>query len=392
MTKVHENQGNTNISLSNRNVFDKAFDDFQEASETSQLFDFFQDRTFWNRTKKIATAFVILTIICNVISALTESVFLFDILNKGLGYWIISVALTVVLVVVVEVIKRATLPDFFKHAFQYGKIDFINLSIYLIFAAISITLSFKGGALIPAAISSPTLIDVDSVDNKYIALMTAKEAEIDSYFDKNNWQGKLDNSSRPTYNLLIAERNNLFTEHQNQLVATNDKNDVITNEHNVNTANDGITLGWITVICEGLFLLMYSFLIYRKYRHFSQFAMVQNHQSHQKVIDTVPTISNQNYEIAATTQVVETPTPVVRKIGFRYGENNDTRKEKQADNSTRKEGNNSSRKEGNRECEYCGNLFVYKVWNHKYCSDKCRISNWEKKNNKELPSYKKESE
>ena len=53
MTKVHENQGNTNISLSNRNVFDKAFDDFQEASETQQLFDFFQDRTFGIARRKL---------------------------------------------------------------------------------------------------------------------------------------------------------------------------------------------------------------------------------------------------------------------------------------------------------------------------------------------------
>ena len=38
----------------------------------------------------------------------------------------------------------------------------------------------------------------------------------------------------------------------------------------------------------------------------------------------------------------------------------------------------------NRQCLYCGNEFEFKHWAKKYCSDKCRKSDWEQKNNRKL--------
>ncbi len=37
-----------------------------------------------------------------------------------------------------------------------------------------------------------------------------------------------------------------------------------------------------------------------------------------------------------------------------------------------------------RQCLYCGSEFEFKHWAKKYCSDKCRKSDWEQKNNKKL--------
>lgn len=42
-----------------------------------------------------------------------------------------------------------------------------------------------------------------------------------------------------------------------------------------------------------------------------------------------------------------------------------------------------------RSCLDCGSSYVYKQWNQKFCSEKCRINNWQKKNGRELKKKKR---
>ncbi|NJN77197.1 MAG: hypothetical protein HC803_01775 [Saprospiraceae bacterium] len=42
-----------------------------------------------------------------------------------------------------------------------------------------------------------------------------------------------------------------------------------------------------------------------------------------------------------------------------------------------------------RNCKNCGKPFVYKHWNKRFCSDECRIENWEKRTGKTLTKKSK---
>ncbi len=45
--------------------------------------------------------------------------------------------------------------------------------------------------------------------------------------------------------------------------------------------------------------------------------------------------------------------------------------------------------DGNRICKNCQAVYVYRHWNQKYCSDACRIENWEKRTGKKVQKKKK---
>ncbi|WP_375563401.1 hypothetical protein ACE193_25340 (plasmid) [Bernardetia sp. OM2101] len=72
---------------------------------------------------------------------------------------------------------------------------------------------------------------------------------------------------------------------------------------------------------------------------------------------------------------IPNPAPTFEKktIGFQFG--NENRNEVCNDTSP-------ILSDGNRICKNCGNAFIYKTSNHKFCSTECRINNWNKVNGK----------
>ena len=96
-------------------------------------------------------------------------------------------------------------------------------------------------------------------------------------------------------------------------------------------------------------------------------------------------LNNENdthIQIAATTtkqpsEPEPEPTPPEHnKIGFKLPSNET--------NNVQRDGQRNDKKTDVKHCANCGKEFYKKHWNAKYCSDDCRIENWEKRNNKKL--------
>jgi hypothetical protein len=45
--------------------------------------------------------------------------------------------------------------------------------------------------------------------------------------------------------------------------------------------------------------------------------------------------------------------------------------------------------QGIKRCEYCATKYVYKIHNQKFCSEKCRITNWNQKTGRTFKKGKK---
>lgn len=55
-----------------------------------------------------------------------------------------------------------------------------------------------------------------------------------------------------------------------------------------------------------------------------------------------------------------------------------------SNNGERINGERRELKTNERKCKNCGSVFTYKHWNARYCSDKCRIENWENRTGRKL--------
>lgn len=81
-----------------------------------------------------------------------------------------------------------------------------------------------------------------------------------------------------------------------------------------------------------------------------------------------------------------TPQNHTSKMGFQFNKNTpkdkiNAKNQVPSSNEDRinEPRNNDPRKDGNRNCKHCNELFTYNSPNHQYCSEKCRISAWEKR-------------
>ena len=110
--------------------------------------------------------------------------------TPGVPQGLVSV-LVVVLIVVVELIKRSVMPGLFRHYFQYGEVDKVSAVIVVVFCGISVVSSFEGAKLIPQALSpSPVLYSLDSVKTVYDDQLATLDKSIERQ-EKTTWKGRI---------------------------------------------------------------------------------------------------------------------------------------------------------------------------------------------------------
>lgn len=356
-----------NLNVTSKNVFDDSYQNFITASESQSIIDFFKDKPYYERTAKLAAFLAVLAVVCNILSGLTESIFLHQKFSLFIPFMAVSIVLVLAVVLIIEGVKRYTLPQLFRYWFQYKEVDFINLSIYFVAVAASVWLSFQGSKYLPSMVTEAEVVNVEDVAARYDAMIKEAEQKAEAYFNANNWRGKLDNSSRPTYNQLTEAVTTLKAEKLKAEKATNEENKANMEAWKAENEKDGLHLGYITIASEIVLFLIVGFLIYRKWRHVAQFANIQNVAAEETTIQTIK---------PSTTGTSTTPSSSSIEL------HNENRKQVV---KTLKVDNNENRKEAKlRRCKHCNNEYVYRHHKQKYCSDKCRVAAYNKRNGTNL--------
>lgn len=289
---------------------------------------------------------------------------------------------------------------------------------------VSVIISAVGGAFLTVEMNDKSKIiqtelatQSDSLKNMYSSQLEGYEMSINSAKTtlKKYQKGWRANNARTDLQAATEAKNNLLEKLDNRLNVETDK----ALQNTLNNAKEGkntaFIVAFIVLILELITILCYRFkFIYLRNteREGISFEVITKNSS-QKVSTNEPLT-----EIAEILkQFLQNPTPniqqvmplttaspIQKSIGFKYGQNtpntngtniaNDTR----TANSTRNTAvvtakkNETKIKElgnGNRECPTCQEAFVYKVWNHKFCSEKCRIKAWENKTGKTFIKGKK---
>lgn len=348
-----------NLNVTSKNVFDDSYQNFVTASESQKIIDFFKDKPYYQRTAILAAFLAVLAVVCNILSGLTESVFLHSKIALFVPFPLITVLLVSVVVLTIEAIKRYTLPSFFRYYFQYKSFDGVSFGIYILAVATSLYLSFEGSKFLPSLVTEAEVTNVENVAARYDNEISKAEAEAEAYFKQNNWRGKLDNSSRPTYNQLTEAVIQLKTEKQEAIKTEKQENKAVLEAWNAQNKKDGLQLGYITIASEIVLFLIVGFLIYRKWRHVAQFANIENTEAKTTKISMIKNTMTPS-STSALNLKNENRKQVVKTINV---------------------ANNENRKEANlRRCVHCEAEYIYKHHKQKYCSDNCRIAAYNKRN------------
>ena len=320
------------------------------------------------------------------------------------------------LLVGLEMLKGNSATDLFK-SIAKGESAPTGAKLGLGFTfVLSVLFSALGGAFLTVEMNDKSTIiqselttQSDSLKNMYSSQLEGYEMSINSSKEtlKKHSKGWRANNARTDLQTAIEAKNNLLEKLDNRLTIESDKAVKNTLENAKEGKNTGFIVAFIVLLLEIMTIICYHFkFIYLRNteREGISFEIISNEIIEPKVTPSnepltelaeilktflsQPTTQDVNTAVAPYT--IQTIQPQ-KSIGFQFG--NDTRTANSSRNTAVVTANENNQKKelgnGNRECPNCKEAFVYKVWNHIYCSEKCRIEAWEAKTGKVFKKGKK---
>jgi len=345
-------------------------------------------KPYWKQYQGIYRAVLGTSFLFNALSALTASAVVFFFVQGLTGSMTASLLITVVLLSVLEYMKRETSSKLFHTYLQFKNLNFGMLAAVIILSAISTTASYFGAAQVVESLTPPpSLTDVA----EQTAGIENQIAGIDQQIaaaQRNTWQGKLTARAARTVERLTESRAALTDELMRTRERTDMQNDVVQSEHLSETMSNAGTFAMFTLICEIALIACLFFMQYYDFRSFAEYALATNPASGSSGNANRYTrfASNNGHNSAPAYQngyhnSVHTP------IGFKYGMNAGTENVTQTvtDSETNSETNSETRAVSGleRQCEHCQVAYIHGHSRQRYCGQACRISAWRKKNNRE---------
>mgnify|MGYP000719023097 CR=1 FL=1 len=347
----------------------------------------FQHTTFSKRFWMVNLSLMFLALAVQVASLITAGFMLYH--YFGNVPMLLRIPLLIVVVLVIEIIKRIALDDVFKSAFQYREFEPFSFAVSMVFVGISIGISYGGASFVAALMVDkpssiePSLKSAFPIKTDYQAQIAEITQERDTIRATRLYRGKLRSEDQRAIDAHNETIKNLQAEQREELQILAQENDSLTAAAAAATtaliaqATDecqGLEqqLEYVVVLFEVLLLLCLSFSWwYYDNCHKERLGMSET-AAVETEITPIPT--------AVVTAAVEErePAPALnqKKIGFiDYQE--EVRPQKD-DSSTTVE----KELEYTRKCPVCEKGFIHNSWNHTYCTETCKIIAWEKRTGK----------
>ncbi|WP_338760146.1 hypothetical protein WAF17_13020 [Bernardetia sp. ABR2-2B] len=270
---------------------------------------------------------------------------------------------------------------------------------------LSVLFSAIGGAFLTVEmndkstiIQTELAIQTDSLKNMYSSQLEGYEMSINSSKAtlKKYSKGWRANNARKDLKEATEAKNNLLEKLDNRITLESDKAVKNTLGNAKEGANTAYIVSFIVLCLEIICIICYRFrFIYlrnteREGVNFdilpkkeSQAADTPTNEPLTELAEILKMFLSQTQVV--TTDVAQAVQPYTipniqpqKSIGFQFRTKDTTQAVKR-----------KSLDEGNRECLNCKEPFIYKTWNHTYCSEKCRITAWEAKTGKTFRKRKK---
>ncbi len=334
-------QINENPTIPQRDQYSDAFQQFQESRQFKRLQEKFKVRPFFERAKTIKFIADSSGWILNVFSASTAFLFVFSFLCSLVPFKALSVVFTLAFLVILEGLKRFTLPGVFKNYLQFKRLSFGAIAFCVFLSIGSILSSYLGAKEAVLLLSpKPKLIDLAEVRKPFEdRLQSLQNDKADAM--KQTWKGK--------QTVQAAKRLNVIQEQESQIqvallaaVQTAEKQNTDAMQSNAGTTKmKAEHFAVVTLIFELLLLLCIWYAEYYDFRSLAEFESRKT-GSRESVKET-----NTTHDIKMMNgNAIGNGRPVIQGFtnAFRYS-----------------------------DCQHCGNAFEKKTTWQKFCSELCRL-------------------
>jgi hypothetical protein len=354
----------------------------------------FKHSTFSKRFWLVNLSLMFLALAVQVASLITAGFMLYH--YFGNVPMLLRIPLLVVVILVIEIIKRIALDDVFKSAFQYREFEPFSFVVSMVFVGISIGISYGGASFVadlmvskPAAIE-PSLKSDLPIKNDYQAEIAEIAQERDTIRATRLYHGKLRSEDQRAIDAHNETIKSLQAEQREELQVLAQENEALAAEA---AATMAVLIAQATAECETLeqqleyavvvfevlllLCLSFSWWYYDNCRKerlgLAETAAVGTPDNTISTPITTPAVT------AAVTAAVQggeaAPILSQKKIGF---------VDYQEPKTTEENGSSTTEKEleYTRKCPVCETGFIHNSWNHTYCTETCKIIAWEQRTNK----------
>jgi len=397
------------------NQFDKAANQYEAGknleAQKSKVLGIFADKSFSQRYNLADKAAKMLAFICNIISlstfAFLVGYMLYNLCLPALGEGSLYVAIPFAVAIsgFFELVKNAAYANFLIGFYKFKNAAISGLAALVILSGISIGSSFVGAKLLPSAtLVDTTKHDFSSFDAQKLELNNQiKAAQIGS-----TYKGILTKQGHAQISKIQKELDNLAKERAKYTELIDTEKAVFAQDKSSITQY----LGYFAIIAELVYIACYSFSFYYLYRYYVELQISSTanpeqvptkfHEIHKHanpmhsgtpnpMHSGTPNPTPNNPPNVGTTQPANpNPEPTQpRKIGFIIGQNlgtpNPTPEPTQPANPDAQAFRDTPNpdaiisKYGIGTCANCQTKYHKNSYNHKYCSDVCKLDFHEKK-------------
>ncbi|WMX16576.1 hypothetical protein [Aureispira sp. CCB-E] len=366
----------------------------------------FQHTTFSKRFWMVNLSLMFLAFAVQMASLITAGFMLYH--YFGNVPMLLRIPLLLVVILVIEVIKRIALDDVFKSAFQYREFEPFSFVVSMVFVGISIGISYGGASFVAALMVNqpkaiePSLKSAAPIQNNYQAQIAAIVQERDTIRATRLYRGKLRSEDQRAINKHNETIKSLQTEQRQELQSLAQENDSLAVAAAAATA---VLIAQATKECQALEQqLEYAVLIFelllllclsfswwyydncRKERlGMAENADIETAEEEEGTPSSTPAVTTAVTSITpAATGGEAAPILSQKKIGFIDYEQTETAEENDSHTIAKE-------LEYTRKCPVCETGFIHNSWNHTYCTEACKIKAWEKRTNRKYtgPTTKK---
>jgi len=351
-------QGAPASTLATSNQFTEGYQAFTDKRLFDRLQNKFKPKPFFQEYKVLRIVALVASYLCNALSAATAATLVYFFLFGVIGSAIAAAALTACGLVVLELSKRETSTRFFNALLQYGKFNAGLAAVILALSAASIASSYYGAQVAVVEFTPPAKLEsAEALTAPLQAQLSAIDQQI-AEARKTQWKGTTTSRSQRTIDRLTRQKETLLAEVVRTRARTDQRNDQSETKHQIKTTTNASQFAAFTLAAELIFLLCVWFLEFFDYRSFAEYCQ---HAPNETTRTPQPAGVTLNGSTAG-----RTTTARARADDFRGASLNVTV--------------NSNE----RECQHCGKRYTYRHAKQKFCSDECRMNDWQEKNGRTL--------
>lgn len=267
---------NHNTFLFGKDVFAKAFQEFDETTFFQRLESRVKPQSYFHKYKDFKTVIATLSYLFNLISAFTASYLIFWLTQWLTGISFVAYGFSALFLFFMEKLKRKSSSEFFQVWFFKKKIAAGWLALSLSIFAASVLSTYYGTEKATRDFApSASLVINDSTLTALYSQLHATEAQI-AKARGTRWKGTTTRTSQQTINELSRQKTVLLEDIEQREKGKDNQNVTITQSHKKQVGLTATTLAWLTVLFELLFECCIAYIWFYYHRSFVEYKLIND--------------------------------------------------------------------------------------------------------------------